>query len=305
MLVVFVAAGCHSSAGTVRVLPAVARAASPPRDPAVVRVATLNAHRYFDTVCDSGRCARRDYEALPDPAAFAAQTDALAVAVTRLDADVVCMQEVESERSLAALRDRLGGAFPTAVLGDLDQPGSVNVAVLSRDPLLEAHGHRERALVRPDGSRTTFSRELLEVHLSHAGRRVIVFSAHFRSKVRDDAGRRLAEAVAAREIVDAAAAQHPDALVVLGGDLNDTPGSPTLDALERGASLSRAAADLAPDAQATYAAWQGPVALDHLYVAARARGRYVPGSARVLRDADGAGFGGSDHASLRADFTWP
>ena len=101
----------------------------------------------------------------------------------------------------------------------------------------------DEVLTRPDGSTTTFSRELLEVHVTKAGRAIIFFAAHFRSKSNDDPGRRLAEAQATRRIVDAVAAANPRALVVLGGDLNDTPGSPPLDALTGNGGLLRAAAN--------------------------------------------------------------
>lgn len=77
--------------------------------------------------------------------------------------------------------------------------------------------HRDLVLYRPDGSRTSFSRELLEVHTTVEGEaRVIFFSAHFRSKSNDDPGRRLAEARATRVILGDVATANPDALVVYG-----------------------------------------------------------------------------------------
>ncbi|MBI5516186.1 MAG: endonuclease/exonuclease/phosphatase family protein [Deltaproteobacteria bacterium] len=273
-----------------------------------VRVATYNVHRYFDAVCDSGRCAAGDFEEAPTEEAFTQQTDRIARAVLRLDSDVVLLQEVETRGCLDALQARLGAlgaAYETAVHGEIGTPGSVDVAVLARWPRVATRLHRRTRLPLPDGGTTTFAREFLEVELRVRGRTVVVFAAHFRSMVGDDPARRLAEAVAARELVTASARRAPDALVVLGGDLNDTPGSPTLDALEAGGGVVRVTRGLAPAAVATYQYFGVGQALDHLHFAADAAGRDVPGTAAVVRDRlDGrAGLGDSDHAALRAEFT--
>lgn len=293
-------AACASSRSHLRARRA--RTPPPPHARSVVRVATLNAHLLFDTTCDSGRCGDGDFERAPTEAEFARDLDVIAAAVRALDADVVLLQEVENQRCLDALRARLGDAYPTAILGETGRPASIDVAVLARDPMVSWRGHRGVPFERPDGRRGTFARELLEVHLDHAGRRVVVFAAHFRSKVRDDPGQRHGEALAARRIVTARGDELPDALVVLGGDLNDTPGSPAIDALEAGGALARVAAALPVEAQATYVFRGRPMALDHLFVPRALMARVVAGSVRVERDAPGEGYAGSDHASLRADF---
>lgn len=268
--------------------------------PLRVHVMTFNMHRYFDTTCDSGRCSTGDFEALPTASAFAAQTAAIAFGITRAEADVVCAQEVETEAALRALQDRLAGRYPTAVLGEIGTPGSVDVAVLARDPLIETRRHRAQPITRPDGSGTVFSREFLEVHLSRAGRRVVMFCAHFRSMVNDDPGRRVAEGTRAAELVARTATEFPDALVVMGGDLNDVPGSPTLLALE-GGGLDRVARRLPTGEDATWTGFSGSFAFDHLLHATRGAGRVIDGSVAVLRD-QAMGYAGSDHAALRADF---
>ena len=291
---------CASSRSHLRALRT--HPAPAPHGRAVLRVATLNAHLFFDTTCDSGRCGEGDFESAPTEAEFAHNVAVIAAAVRGLDADVVLLQEVENQRCLDALRARLGDVYPTALLGETGRPASIDVAVLARDPLVSWRGHRGVPFARPDGRRATFARELLEVHLDHDGRRVVVFAAHFRSKVRDDPGLRLGEATAARRIVVARGSELPDALVVLGGDLNDTPGSPAIDALEGDGTLARVAATLPAEQQATYVYHGRAMALDHLFVPRAAMTHVVTGSVRVLRDAPGEGYAGSDHASLRADF---
>ncbi|MCP3137397.1 endonuclease/exonuclease/phosphatase family protein [Pyxidicoccus xibeiensis] len=263
-----------------------------------LRVAAFNVRRLFDTVCDSSACGGSNFEELPSADALAAQADRLAKAITRLDADVVLLAEVETQAALDALHARLP-RFGHAALGETGAPGSVDVAVLSVHPI-STRGHRERVLLRPDGSPTYFSRELLEVHVAAPDARAILFAAHFRSKVNDDPGRRYAEADAARDIVSTVARAHPDAIVVLGGDLNDVPGSPPIDALERDGHLLRVASDR-PDSETWTYSFSGNLqAIDHLYLA-RGGGAYVPGSFRAEREPRG-GYGGSDHAAVYADF---
>jgi predicted extracellular nuclease len=265
-----------------------------------LRIAAFNVHRLFDTVCDSGACNAGDYEVLPTPDAFSSQADRLAQGISRLDADVVLLGEVETQASLDALKTRLP-RFGHAVLGEIYTPASVDVAVLSAWPILLTRGHRDQEIPLPGGGgMTRFSRELLEVHLDTPGGRTIVFAAHFRSKVSDDPARRLAEAEAAHDIIVATAREFPDALVVLGGDLNDVPGSPPLHALEEDGELLRVSSDR-PDSETwTYVYSGDHQAIDHLYLA-RGGGAYVPGSFKAAREARG-GYGGSDHAAVYADF---
>ncbi|NBD08757.1 MULTISPECIES: endonuclease/exonuclease/phosphatase family protein [Corallococcus] len=262
-----------------------------------VRIAAFNVHRLFDTVCDSGSCGGSAYEELPTEAELAQKVDRLGRAITALNADVVMLEEVETQRSLDALQAHTPG-FDYSELGETGAPASVDVAVLSRYPIIEVRHHRDY-LVRPDGSSTRFSRELLEVHVDVNGERAIVFAAHFRSKVDDDPGRRFAEATVSRDTVTAVAKEFPSALVVFGGDLNDTPGSDAINALEKDGALLRVASDR-PDSETWTYVYSGQrQAIDHLFLA-RGGGTYVPGSFRVARD--GNSYGGSDHGAVYADF---
>jgi len=267
-----------------------------------LRVATFNVRRFFDTVCASGSCADGDYEALPSAAAFEARADEIAAAIRLLEADVVALQEIETQAGLDALLARLAPEMPHGVLGEIHTPASVDVAVVSRTPLDQVIGHRtSEPLTRPDGTVTTFSRELLEVHTRvDSGARVVLFAAHFKSKAGDDPGRRLAEAQVTSRIMTEVAAETPDALVVLGGDLNDTPGSPPLDALTAEGGLVRVADDLPEAAQATYLYLGRAQAIDHILLAPTPVAARVPRSSSVWWD--GSGWGGSDHAALTSDF---
>jgi endonuclease/exonuclease/phosphatase family metal-dependent hydrolase len=270
-----------------------------------VRIAAFNTHRFFDTVCESGTCGGSAYEELPTPEAFTSKAVRLSNAIGRLRAGVVLLSEVETQPCLDSLQSRLPG-FSSAVLGETETAASVDVAVLSRFPIREVRRHRaNRVLTRPDGTSTLFSREFLEVRLDAEGAELIVFATHFRSKVNDDAGRRYAEAEMAHTILTEVAAERPGALVVLGGDLNDVPGSPPLEALEADGALRRVSSDR-PTSELGTVWFQGVrEAIDHLYQATEAKGPYVPGSFRVVGDTATSGLGGSDHAAVMADFTIP
>ncbi|MDP1822262.1 MAG: endonuclease/exonuclease/phosphatase family protein [Archangium sp.] len=271
--------------------------------PTRLRVATFNVKLFFDSICQSGSCAAADFEQVLAPAAFDARATQLAQAISGFEADVVALQEFEDQACLDAVTSRLAGVMPYGALGEIGTAGSVDVAILSKTPLEKVVGHRDlERLVRPDGSRTNFSREFLEAHVRAAdGTEVVLFAAHFRSKVMDDPGRRLAEAQVSRRIVMDTAAALPGALVVMAGDLNDTPGSPPMEALTANGGLLRVAADLPVTEQSTYV-WNGRgEAIDHILQAATPAGQVVPRSARTWKDGS-RGFAGSDHFALTADF---
>jgi predicted extracellular nuclease len=273
---------------------------SGPAGRGAVRVATFNVHRLFDTVCDSGDCSPGAFEEASTQADLDARIVELAAGIAKLDADVLALEEVEDEAVFAPLRVRLadlGLGYVTAELGETGAPASMDVAIFARGPASEIRRHRDDILTRPDGTTTTFSRELLEARVTIGDRRVILFAAHFRSKVDDDPGRRYAEAVRTREIMTAASAEDATALVVLAGDLNDEPGSAPITALENDGALVRVAQDLPIPDQATFAKAGRAQALDHVFVTQNGASRYVAKSAYVAHEVTG-----SDHSPLRADF---
>jgi predicted extracellular nuclease len=270
------------------------------------RVATFNVRRFFDTVCESGTCSTDDYEEQPPTAAFETRATQLADAIRRLDADVISLQEIETQACLDAVLARLTDVMPYGALGEIHSVASVDVAILSKTPLEKVTGHRDtHPLPLPDGSLTLFSRELLEVQVrARNGTKVVLFAAHFKSKADDDPARRLAEAQVSSQVVNALAATEPSALVLLGGDLNDTPGSPPLNALVVDGGLTRVADDLPVADQSTYRFQGSGQAIDHLLLVPNAAAASrTPMSSRVWRDS--TGWGGSDHAALTSDFYLP
>lgn len=264
--------------------------------------ATFNLRLFFDTNCDSGKCASGDFESVRTQAEFDARAEQVASAIRAMKVTAISLQEIENQNGLVAIHQRLSDLYPTAYMGEIGIDGSLDVAVLGPGPVLEIRKHRGVPIQRPDGTSTYFTREFLEMHLDHAGTRLVVFSAHFRSKNDDDPGRRIAEARAARDIVAATAQEFPQAVVLLGGDLNDTPGSEPLNEIESSTELLRVASDRPIEEVSTYVFGGDLYAIDHIFVAVNTRGAYLPSSAKAVRDAPGKGLAGSDHAALRADF---
>lgn len=271
-------------------------------EPLQLRVATFNVKLFFDTRCDSGRCRPGDWEQTPSIALFDRRADALADAIEALDADIVLLQELETVESLEALQQRMADRYPVAVLGETGGSASVDVGVLSTGTKRRVVTHRHRYFDRPGQTgRTRFAREFLEVQIDVEGHRVVVFSAHFKSKLNDDPSRRLGEATMARQIMLEAAEREPEATIILGGDLNDTPGSAPLNALEEGGALLRVASDVGRSQSWTYD-YRGQLnELDHLYMVV-GTGAYLPGTARSHHSNEDGGLADSDHAALTADF---
>lgn len=266
-----------------------------PADASRVTIAAWNAERVFDAVCDSGRCGPSEAEDLPD--ASAAQADAVRVgrAVRALDADIVVISEIENEAVAHRIADA-AATYETVHIGE-SGPGTIDVAVLSRFAVLEWRTHRPYLGLDDPEVRST--RVFIEVHLDAGARRVIVIGAHFKSRLRDDPSRRLAEARAVAELARAAAARHPGAVVLLAGDLNDTPDSPPLDALEVDAALVLHTRALAPSDAFTFGTGSRRTLIDHVLS--------VPApfvettDVKVVRT-DGVAYGGSDHAAVYVAF---
>ena len=268
-----------------------------------VRAATFNVGRLFDTVCDSNNCGdANDFERQLSPAEFAFKINQLAGALERLDADIVSLQEIENQTGL----DALVAARPEydfAVLGEIGGTASLDVAVIARNLVhLETRTHRDDTeLALESGGTRRFARELLEVHFDNEGKRIVVFSAHFKAQRNDDPEWRLAEATTARAIAEATQQEFPDAFVYIGGDLNDEPGTPPLDAMTTGGGLISVTRDLANDDAWTYAFGQTRIVIDHILYVPRGTGAVVSDATEVVRDASGT-LGGSDHAALRTEF---
>lgn len=275
------------------------------RRPGKLRIEQLNLRRFFDPVCDTGagKCPT-DFEEQPTQDAFDKRVKQIADDLVKIQADVITFAECENKNALDAVASALktaGFEYPVVYVAETGQAGSMDVAILSRGKLGTVTNHRKNPpVVIPNGG---FTREFPEIHLTFGKSEVVVFPAHFRSKSNDDPARRLGEAKAAHEILVAVGAANADALVLMGGDLNDTPDSDAIKALESDGKLIRVASDV--DKQGTYTFGGVDQAIDHIFVTKEHKTSYVAKSTTVVRDSGSKGFAGSDHATIWADFTLP
>ena len=192
------------------------------RPPVQVRVATWNVHDLFDA--EDRLVPPGDEDLVPAPAEVEAKLARVAAVLARVDADAWLLQEVENRAVLERLA--VASGYAAARLVDGNDPRGIDVALLSRIPV---SGYASRAgEAGPDG-RLLWPRDCVEAWLSAgAGGRLVVVGSHLSSGVSDDGTRRRWQAERMREIADAAAAEDPAALVLVGGDLNDAPASDAL-----------------------------------------------------------------------------
>ncbi len=275
-----------------------------PPQTSTITIATYNVRRLFDMVCDTHRCASQsDWEQTPTQAEYQARIDQVATAIDSLDADIVLLQEVEKQSVLDDLDAAVADKYPIDILAETNpHNATIDTAVLARGQLVDSKEYYD--FQSPAGGHDRFARKFLRLDLNFSGKRVIVFSAHFISMRSDDGTWRKAEAEEAHRIVDQVAGENDGALVVMGGDLNDTPDSPTLQALTTGdGALERVAQDESISQVYTYVWGSRQQDIDHLLLAPTAGGDYVAGSAHSVNDhSPQAGLGGSDHGALVARF---
>ncbi len=191
------------------------------RGAVTVRVATWNVHDLFDEL--DRTAAPGDLDVVPGRAEVEAKLDAVAEVLLRLDADVVLLQEVENLALLSRLAARAG--YPEAWLVEGPDPRGIDVGALSRlavDAYVSHLGELDAA------GRRLWPRDCVEVHVRTGGRPLVAIGTHLSSALSDDGTRRAAQATRLREIGDAVRVARPTALVIVGGDLNDAPGSAAL-----------------------------------------------------------------------------
>jgi endonuclease/exonuclease/phosphatase family metal-dependent hydrolase len=137
--------------------------------------------------------------------------------------DILCLEEIENEKVLEALRTgSLSAARYRYAAIAPSEDGPFSVAALSRLPILASSCHSAMTAAGRTG------RDLLELELdSGDGRRLVLILCHWKSKAGGGAeateeARREAAALA-RSRVEARLAADPFAEVVVCGDFNESP----------------------------------------------------------------------------------
>lgn len=152
-----------------------------------------------------------------------------AKAIEALDADVLALQEVENLDVLKRFRsERLKNLkYTFSMLVDGNDPRQIDVAVLSRFPLVATRSHQHLR----DGRSTLFSRDCLEVDVQVNGKILTLFINHFKSMLdksnpsqgrKNTRAKRVKQAAEVKKIVGARFGSSPgSAPWAVLGDLND------------------------------------------------------------------------------------
>ena len=285
-------------------------------DQIVITIGSYNLLNFYDTECDRGV---DEYGACTDfflftTEEFNSKLAQVSAAIRTVNSDIQIVVEIEDSTTGDAILNELSDIYDESYIA-VRNPGTSSTGILTKGHITQVINHGDVELIREGGGITYFAREFAEIHITLDGHHIIVFPAHFKSQANDDPERRLLEAQKAAEIIHNVAVAYPDALIVLGGDLNDNPGSDPLAALEA-SSLVRTGADISPESEQcthNWGCWDGSCSkLDHIYVSTEAGGgTYLSGSAQVVKDGiceyDACEthpycLGGSDHSAIKADF---
>jgi endonuclease/exonuclease/phosphatase family metal-dependent hydrolase len=233
----------------------------------VVRLATFNVENLFarfrfNSNIDAEKAVRDGWNAEETAFdIFSPESKRItAGAIKATEADVLALQEVENLDTLKRFRSQyLGGsgAYPYALAIDGNDPRLIDVAVLSKHPLVH---FRSYAHLR-QGRSPLFSRDCLEVDVLLGRKRLTLFVQHYKSMMGGRAAtraRRLAQVEATLDVVKArfgrSAGREP--FVVLG-DFNDymqtdDEGEPAIEALVRWSQVENVVQRLPKEEQWTH-----------------------------------------------------
>lgn len=184
-----------------------------------LRIASYNIRNLFDGIPAPGGPAEN---AKPEK-----ELVALGEAMRHINADVIALQEVENKEVLGQFRDRyireLG--YREMVLIEANDPRGIDVALISRYPVVDVKSHKDVRFPVPGQGEQGFSRDLLQVRIQGPNNYLFTaFVVHLKSQhgaEQADAKRR-AEAEQINRIVGQFQRQNPRENVVVLGDFNDT-----------------------------------------------------------------------------------
>lgn len=203
-----------------------------------IRLAAYNIENLFDDKDDPALSGQYDDLGLTTTES---QCRNLAAQIKALDADVMILEEVESEEALQWFRDTYlkGLGYDHIRSFDAGYNRGVEQSVMSRFPILDAKVFPDETIddmkalqlgggwATPRAGREpkTFARSPIRAVIDGPGDyELIVYGVHFKSGGGDDsAAQREAESMQMREFLKADLAANPNANVAILGDFNATP----------------------------------------------------------------------------------
>jgi endonuclease/exonuclease/phosphatase family metal-dependent hydrolase len=254
--------------------------------PHTIRIAGWNLLNLFDNEDDP----QKEDEGTDPKSYFEMQ--ALARAIDGLAADVLSVEEVENRAVLETLNRHLARPFLYVELVEGNDPRGIDVGLLSRFPIDRVQSHRLRPL---DGG-LRFARDFPVFRVRPSPKTAVEIGVvHLKSKLgkkEDSDAWRLAEAQAARAILEELRQRDPATPVVVLGDFNDTRDSTPLAPFF--GYLKDALASVPLSERYTYVHDKKPEQIDHLLASAD----LAAVRAGVTHYEDQP----SDHAPIWADF---
>lgn len=186
-----------------------------------IRIGSYNVLNFFDEFDDPYR-ADEVMEVKPREA-----LRRVAERIRKLDADVLCLQEVENrfflERFVQAFLPDMG--YDHVVLLEANNQRGIDCAVVSRFPVGPVTTYQYLTLEGADGKTYGFQRDFLQVRIEGPEEFALdVFCVHLKSKyggAEESEPVRKAEAAKIRQICDRILADRPAARFVICGDFND------------------------------------------------------------------------------------
>ena len=180
-----------------------------------------------------------------------------AQALREVNADIVALQEIESLPVLDAFNSRYLGTmkYRYRILIDSFDPRKIDVAILSRFPIISVQSHRHER--NTSNSAWLFSRDCLVVTLDVKGKELILYINHFKSMMEgrnETHSRRKEQVDRVAAILDERwqAKKYKGNFIVLG-DFNDYPeGNTALTSLIQHPGLENVVKRLSPEDQWTH-----------------------------------------------------
>jgi endonuclease/exonuclease/phosphatase family metal-dependent hydrolase len=208
---------------------------APDKKSGAIRIAAFNVENLFDPADDpSLQGEYDDIKMVTKPT----RVQAIADAIKRLDADVLCIEEIESLDALKWFRDNYlkGLGYDHLYSEDVGYYRGVEQACLSRFPI-KSHAtfvqedlsdmDQKRdgqgwAAKKPDQGKT-FQRSPLRLDIDVKGYPLTLFSIHLKAGGKDFEYQRESEALQLIDFVQQAMRENPEANIAVMGDFNATP----------------------------------------------------------------------------------
>lgn len=151
-----------------------------------LKIATWNVQTFFDAVNDGNEYSEFRKSNKWNTAAYEMRLEKLCSAIKKLDAEVYVLEEIENERIIYDITNRLAGntwyknkKLNYAVFAK-DSASSIGCAVLSRHQLSDVSVHATD--IRTEKNKQPAMRPLIEATVTKNGRNIILYVNHWKSK---------------------------------------------------------------------------------------------------------------------------